>query len=373
MKKSVLIIGAGLGGLCLAQGLSKAGIRATVFERDPAPNYRGQGHRVHLDDRGERALRACLPDDLYNLHLATRGQPSERFMLISAEEERLREIPFPDLGDGSQMIRTGRGVSRQTLREIMLGGVDVHYDRHLTHYTEESGSVTAHFANGATATGDLLVGADGIGSAVRQQKLPDARVLDTGVRWLGGKTPVTEEIRSSLPESLETAFAAVTGMDPAMMVGYLLFDQSPAGLGLTEPGDYVMWAITVPKDRLPDAIPDLHQKAVSLTATAHPAMRAIVTQAWPDQCFQLSLGTAEPVAGWDPTRVTLLGDAIHAMPPARASGANTALEDAATLTTTIQTESPLAAYEADLRERGFAAVRASTAALEQVAKTIIQT
>ena len=73
----VLVIGAGLGGLCLAQGLRKAGVEVAVYERDTGLAVRMQGHRIHIDSRGEQALRQCLPPSLYELFLATCGQPSK--------------------------------------------------------------------------------------------------------------------------------------------------------------------------------------------------------------------------------------------------------------------------------------------------------
>src|SRR6266516_2694484 len=69
----VIIIGGGLGGLCLAQGLKKAGISVALYERDRTPNDRLQGYRIHLEPQGNRALAACLPADLFNRYLATSG------------------------------------------------------------------------------------------------------------------------------------------------------------------------------------------------------------------------------------------------------------------------------------------------------------
>lgn len=73
----VLIIGGGIGGLCLAQGLKKAGIRATVFERDPSPASRLQGYRIHINPEGSRALQACLPPRLFDVFLATAGKKGQ--------------------------------------------------------------------------------------------------------------------------------------------------------------------------------------------------------------------------------------------------------------------------------------------------------
>ncbi|MFI6396299.1 FAD-dependent oxidoreductase [Nonomuraea sp. NPDC050540] len=388
----VLIAGAGLGGLCLAQGLRRAGVDVLVFERDAGPYSRAQGHRVHLDERGEDALRACLPEHLFDLYEATRGQPSERLMLIDAAGEHLREIPVPPLPDDASIIKKGRAVSRSTLREIMLAGLDdvVHYGKALTHYDHD---VRACFADGTHVSGDVLVGADGIGSAVRRLRLPQARIDDLDIRWIGGKTPVTAGIERSLPDGLHNAFAAVTGMDPAMMIGYMRFGNPPPaaagrlapGLRLTDTEDFVMWAITVQRDRLTAAdaaLPasGLHRRALGLTTTAHPALRRVVEQAWPEHTFHLSIGTSVAVPAWDSDHVTLLGDAIHAMPPSRGSGANTALTDAADLARHLidarrgrgSLPEAIGAYEHAMLERGFAAVESSTRAIDAFARKIIR-
>ncbi len=68
----VLIAGGGLSGLCLAHGLRKAGHTCEVFERD-ADFSRRTGYMLHMNPYGGEGLRACLPDDLYELYLETRG------------------------------------------------------------------------------------------------------------------------------------------------------------------------------------------------------------------------------------------------------------------------------------------------------------
>ncbi|MFC7589661.1 FAD-dependent oxidoreductase [Nonomuraea antimicrobica] len=216
---------------------------------------------------------------------------------------------------------------------------------------------------------------------------------DLEIRWIGGKGPITGEIERSLPDGLEHAFAAVTGMDPAMMIGYMRFENQPRPTAehlapdvlLTDTGDFVMWAITVHRDRL-DASdahlpgPELHRRALDLTADAHPAMRRIIERSWPEQTFHLSIGTTLPIPAWVSDHVTLLGDAVHAMPPSRGSGANTALSDAADLARhliTVQQGSStlleaISAYERAMIERGFAAVESSTSAIEAIARKIIR-
>ncbi len=90
-------------------------------------------------------------------------------------------------------------------------------------------------------------------------------------------------------------------------------------------------------------------------------------QAFPDQFHGLAMGTSREVPAWRPSRVTLLGDAIHAMLPTRASGASSVLQDARRLADAIlsvhvgaQTWEPaIGGYEVLLRHDGFEAVRAS--------------
>src|SRR6185437_15911971 len=86
----VAVVGAGIGGLCLAQGLRKAGLEVTVYERDQALDARGQGYRLHLD--AGPALRACLPPDLYDLCVATSGQPGTAVTVVSKSLRTLRRI-----------------------------------------------------------------------------------------------------------------------------------------------------------------------------------------------------------------------------------------------------------------------------------------
>ncbi|MER5712119.1 FAD-dependent monooxygenase [Streptomyces sp. NPDC042898] len=101
-----------------------------------------------------------------------------------------------------------------------------------------------------------------------------------------------------------------------------------------------------------------------MTADWHPRLRAIVEHWLPEAVFPLALRTSVPIPAWPTSRVTLLGDAIHAMSPAGGAGANTALRDAAALTEALAqaaTGAPLvpalSAYESAMTEYAYTAVR----------------
>src|SRR5215207_9963269 len=92
---SVVIIRGGLGGLCLAQGLKKAGIRVAVYERDRTPDDRLQGYRIHIEPQGNLALSACLPAALFNSYLATSSPGGNGFRISTDQLQELLFFPAP--------------------------------------------------------------------------------------------------------------------------------------------------------------------------------------------------------------------------------------------------------------------------------------
>src|SRR3954471_18811772 len=155
----VIVIGGGTGGLALAHGLQQAGIELSVFERDRTRTDGLHGYRVGIDPDGSRALHACLPPDLYATFVATCARAPRYFNMLTEQFDELLSLPLrlPD-----DPIESEKSVSRMTLRQVLLTGVDdvVHFDKAFIHYDQHpDGAVTAHFADGMSATGDLLIGA----------------------------------------------------------------------------------------------------------------------------------------------------------------------------------------------------------------------
>jgi 2-polyprenyl-6-methoxyphenol hydroxylase-like FAD-dependent oxidoreductase len=200
-KLKVIIVGAGLGGLCLAQALRRLDIEVEVFERDKTPWDRPQGYRLHLDSDGINAVHQSLPLELYELFDATSMKPLSFTTIVDTSLAVQRRIPDDEHGGTQDHSFQGApahmNVNRATLRQILLAGMDdiVHFGKTLTHYESDETGVTAIFEDGTKAKADLLVGADGIRSQVRKQKLPHADTQDSGIRAIYGRLPLTEAVK----------------------------------------------------------------------------------------------------------------------------------------------------------------------------------
>jgi 2-polyprenyl-6-methoxyphenol hydroxylase-like FAD-dependent oxidoreductase len=351
----VLIVGAGTGGLCLAHGLKQAGVRVSVFERDRTRRDGLQGYRVGISPRGCQSLQACLPPALFELFLATCARGPRYFNILT---EHMNEVLSMPVIASADIAKNEQSVSRMTLRQVLLTGLEdvVSFDKRFSRYQHnEDGSVTAFFEDGSHSTGDVLVGADGAGSRLRKQRLPHARLEETGIVSIGGKLPLTAESRALISDKMNEGVTLVLapkgyggivhvmefkwnrhgvkegvgGNDAALIADWpgLLYDNT---------ADYIMWGVWGARQNLP-ADPtnleaaDLVRFASDMTRDWHPNIRKLIERTDPTTTFAINIRTSVPLSSWQSSNVTLLGDAIHTMTPGRGVGANTALRDAALL------------------------------------------
>lgn len=379
----VLIVGAGPGGLCLAQGLRRAGLNVSVFERDTGPIFRRQGYRIHIDERGLTGLRSCLPPHLYELFVATTSKPTHQITVVNRRFKQLRALTLQQK-DSTTPVPFNASVDRLTLREILLAGLDevVHYDKAFSHYERlANGNIQAFFADGTSVCGDVLVGADGINSRVRRQFLPEASIADTGVRCIYGKTLLTEATRPMVPDFLHEGFTMAVGFRFSMALGVVEFRQQPAAaaaeivpdIQFHTSGDYLMWSLVAERKHM--RISDealmhmdgqaLLQMVLQKTKGWHHDLRALLAASEVEEIFPITIRVSVPCEPWQSSAITLLGDAVHAMSPAGGSGANMALLDAQWLCQALTSEKPLLEamheYEARMLKEGFEAARFAAA------------
>jgi 2-polyprenyl-6-methoxyphenol hydroxylase-like FAD-dependent oxidoreductase len=269
-----------------------------------------------------------------------------------------------------------------TLREILLAGLEnsVQFDKVFECLEQlEDGRVRAYFADGSSAAGNLLIGADGTNSVVRKLVVPDARIANVG-RRIYGKTPITGETAAWAPEVFLLGWPRVAGPNgKGLMVGAFIKGEPFANatakfaptLHLSDTPDYLMWTLTPPPGlaltdeefRTADAAA-LHAIARELTEDWHPSLKRLIEEADIFATFPVMLRSSEPVKPWQTPNVTLLGDAIHTMTPGRGEGANTALRDAELLcqelvdvaTKRVPLLQAKVEYEAEMLRYGFEAV-----------------
>ncbi|MEU6719704.1 NAD(P)/FAD-dependent oxidoreductase [Nonomuraea sp. NPDC046802] len=377
----VIVVGAGLGGLTLAQGLHRAGIDVVVYERDGARG-RTQGVSLHVDDRGANALRACLPSEHAAMAEATMGGPREQRLTLSEVDGALTIVGAQPSDGVAGRPRPGRQVHRPLLRAVLLTGLEdvVRFGAEFTRFEQRAdGTVQVWCADGGTDTADVLVGADGIGSAVRRQYLPHARVVDSGRRMLMGATALRAIADTGLPGLIGHSPASVRVNGTMMVLAALRFTESPVAarqrwlpalpLSAVAPvEDYAMWALPITREQLGSAGSPaaLWCRATELIVNLPSALRLVVAEAWPDITVALRGGTIPPIPAWPAGPVTVIGDAIHLAP---GFGGNLAMQDAHHLCEALVEAyrgrldliDAIDAYEDTMRRNSFSAPAAAKA------------
>ncbi|MFC4277584.1 FAD-dependent oxidoreductase [Achromobacter aloeverae] len=389
------IAGAGLGGLCLAQGLARVGMDVDVFERDAGMHARAQGYRLRIDADGQRALAACLAPDRYALfrHSATQAQGAPRWIGpdLAPREER-RPVNWRATGGAGDDADTEPGdlaVHRQTLREILGDGLQdrIRYG-HAVVAVDVSGAQAASAGTLVTDDGqrhayDLIVAADGVASPLRQTLLPHAAANHLGAYTVYGRTPLDPACAAALDARLLEGVTVVFGAGLSLIIEPMRFSAPlPAlaarhapGCTLSPADDYLYWAFLGRAETLGVAALEDDADAAAWLAGLrhtvrdwHSSLRRVLDLADPRSISQRAVRMPDTVPEWPVGAVTFLGDAIHAMSPAGGLGANTALADAASLAAALATvreradlRGALRAYESDLRARGRAALQTSLA------------
>lgn len=365
----VIIVGAGIVGLTLAQSLKKDGIPFEVYERDPSSlsSEGGWGITVHW---GLSAFESCLPSDLFNRLADIQVDPEQgrkdtgRFLFLDLETAEARfSIP------ASKRLR----INRRKLRNLLATGVNVRWDKSIESFdTSIPGQVSVTFHDGTTAVGSLLVGADGSSSRTRRLLLGQeiAKLNQLPVRFMGVTSRMT-------PEQVKPLRA----IDPLLFQGshpetntFLWYStlSTPEVNGSTGPDEYyegqinMSWPVGSESDEVP---PTNGERVAKMKAMAQPleARLKIAVEAIPDDSEVLEIKLQDwPTRAWDSHhgRVTLVGDAAHAMTMYRGEAFNHGITDAAKLNEQLfkahqasdAYEVAVAAYETEMLLRTRAAV-----------------
>ncbi|MGW1727568.1 FAD-dependent oxidoreductase [Streptomyces sp. NPDC002306] len=345
MTTEVTIIGAGLGGLTLARVLHVHGIPATVYEAESSPTARAQGGMLDIHDHnGQRALRAAgLMDEFRGLILEGR----EALRVLAPDGTVL--LDDPDDGTGGRPE-----VQRGELRQLLLDSLPTGTVRwgHKASGVRALGDSRHEviFADGATVTTSLLVGADGAWSRVRP-------LLSDAVPEYVGTSLVETYLFDADTRHPATAKAVGGGALLALAPGKGIQAHRESGGTL-----HTYVALSKPQDWLAGI--DFTDAAAATARVARefdgwaPELTALITDGETAPVLR-TLNTLPTGHRWDRVPgVTLLGDAAHLMIPS-GEGANLAMYDGAELGNALaahpdDTEAALTEYERALFPRSSA-------------------
>ncbi len=340
----VLIAGGGVGGLTLALSLHQRGIPCTVFEAAEAVRPLGVGINTLPHAIRELATLGLLPA-LDAVAVRTR----ELRYLNRFGQEIWVEPRGTWAGHDVPQFSIHRGQLHQLLwaaaRE-RLGADALVTGARLAGFAQDAEGVTARFADGRSARGAALVGADGIHSALRAALHPD----EAGIRWNG-----IQMWRGAVewPEFLGGDTMIVAGDMAEKLVLYPIAAGSRPGMRLT---NWVVCAQIGDATKPPPRREDWSRPGRLEEALAHVArfripfldVEALVRAT--SEFWEYPMCDRDPLPFWTRGRVTLLGDAAHPMYPVGSNGASQAVLDARCLADLLAARpvpEALAAYEAE--------------------------
>ncbi|OAK96986.1 FAD/NAD(P)-binding domain-containing protein [Phaeosphaeriaceae sp. SRC1lsM3a] len=374
-QKPILIAGAGIASLLLARSLRRSNIPFLLFERDASIVFRAQGYRLRLSAIGLDSIESVLgPEGFKKFYDACGKTGGAGFSAIDPLTGETLE-KHPSVTNEPLTSRGGLvlGISRGDMRALFMEGSEdrVRWSSHITGYERTSDGVRLIFADGSKSEeGSMLVGGEGVKSAVAKQLSNGAiKVYDLGARGIHGQAPTTafktlgegvwrmvdDKTQPNGRVSLITNVRAQDMDNPDIIFGWTL---------IGSPG-----VVKTPNDDHTIVGKPAADIAKELTKHWHARVKPLFDNMEESEAafWKLTCSSPDGIPEWpnDP-RVTLIGDAVHAMTPAGGNGANTAVRDSALLGKLLAEaggyrEGLTKAYEEEMRVYGSEAVKQSHA------------
>ena len=353
---NVLIAGGGVGGLALALMLHQRGIACTVLEAAPAVKPLGVGINTL-----PHAIRELAALDLLPALDAVAIRTRELRYLNRFGQEIWKEPRGVWAGHDVPQFSIHRGHLHQVLWQVAEARLPVGAllsNARLQSFAQDEAGVTAQLVDGRSLRGDVLIGADGIHSAIRARLHPD----DGGIRWNG-----IQMWRGAVE------WPAFEGGDTMIIAGdmkekLVLYPIAPGASATTRLTNWVVCAQIGDASKPPPRREDWSRPGQLDEVLAHVArfripfldVAALVRAT--GEFWEYPMCDRDPLPFWTQGRVTLLGDAAHPMYPVGSNGASQAVLDARCLADLLATQAPeaaLAAYAAERLPKTAEIVRAN--------------
>ena len=329
MALDVLVVGGGIGGLAAAIALRRKGHVVTVIERDP--NWSVYGVGITQQSNVVRAMdQLGVLDSFLSSAFAY-----DAVEIYAPDGTKVARLPSPRLVEGKP---ANVGISRPALQRVLGGeakglGAEIRLGVTVETLADDGNKVHVAFSNGAHASYDLVVGADGIYSQMRDLILPDAEAP----QYIG---QAVWRYNLPRPDDLD-ALRAYNG---------------PTGVGLVPMSADVMYMfVTTPEPDNPRyETQGMAARMRERVAHCAPAIRALAEQITDDAGVVYRPLEGMLVTGpWSKGRVVLLGDAVHATTPHLGQGAGMAVEDAIVLAEELERDADVAAACVNYRSRRY--------------------
>jgi salicylate hydroxylase len=332
---NVIIVGGGIGGLFAANALIAHGLRVSVHEQAPALGEVGAG--VFLTPNSVRQMQRVGLGPAVERWGARVGPGSHYFRHDGAP---IAPVQVTDSSGWNATFGMHRADFVDLLAKALPAGV-VHTGHRATGFAQDGEMARVSFANGASAEGDIVIGADGIHSELRPYVFPPSHPVFHGSVAYRGVVP--HERISHWPTDRWLMWLGqgkhflIFPLRAGKLVNYVGF--VPADREMTE-----SWS--APGD--PDALRGEF-------AGWDPRIEGLLRQV--DRTFRWALYDREPLPTWTKGRLSLLGDAAHPMLPHLGQGANQSIEDGMALATILARATPktapaaLQVYERLRRQR----------------------
>ena len=297
-----LVIGGGIGGMAAGIALLRAGIAAVVVERAQRLEEVGAGLTL--------APNALCALDLLGLgeHVRAVGSSGNALVVRTA---RGRTLMSPRLDPGQVIVGVHRSALQETLREA-LGADALRLRETLESFAQQDDDVVARLEDGREERGDVLIGADGIGSAVRAQLLADGPPRYAGY----------------------AGWRAVVEVPPGLVQRGTFSESWGRGLrfGIVDiGGGRVYWFVSETCREGSWERPGVKSEFLRRFRGWHAPVESLI-EATPEEAITVTgIYDRPPARRWGVHRTTLLGDAAHPMTPNIGQGACQALEDAVVL------------------------------------------
>jgi 2-polyprenyl-6-methoxyphenol hydroxylase-like FAD-dependent oxidoreductase len=301
----VLIIGGGIGGLTAAVALRQRGLDVAVYET--APELRPVGKGIWVPTNAMIVLQRLGLSDA----VSRAGWTLERIQIRDVTDGVLQDVDLRGIMAcyGHSTVSIHRAALVQVLADALPAGT-VHLDKRCTGFEQDDRGVTARFADGTQVRGEILVGADGIHSTIREQLIPAVPLRYSGQTCYLGIADWAPP--NGLAQMCWEVWGGANRIGFSAIGPRQLYWFAPQTAPANDPwpaGPLAEW-LADKYAGFPSPVPEM---------LAHTPSADIV---------RTDLYDFAPLRSWSRGRVVLLGDAAHAMTPNLGQGGGQAVEDA---------------------------------------------